>query len=349
MEEKLKVNFFKKMWNSIVKIEKYPDMAAEGVPRAIKYLSQLVLIVSLVLSFGMLYQTNSIIGQGVEYLKSEFPDFSYKDGTLEVKSEEPIIIEEENSIVGKVIIDTREDSEEEINKYVSSIGENSSGIIVLKNKAIIKNMAVEGAIEYEYKQSFDQLQISEFTKQDVINYANSSEVYKIYISVFITLIIYSFVMYFITTLWNAVMLSILGYITSLLTKIKMRYAAIFNMSCYALTLSILLNALYIAINTFVDFKVTYFQVMYISVAFIYLAAAIFIIKSEFIKKQTELIKVVEVEKNIQKELENEEQKKEENKETGKEDKEQEESKKEDKKEEEKSKKDEGPTPEGSNA
>ena len=89
--------------------------------------------------------------------------------------------------------------------------------------------------------------------------------------------------------------------------------------------------------------------MYISVAFIYLAAAIFIIKSEFIKKQTELIKVVEVEKNIQKELENEEQKKEENKETGKEDKEQEESKKEDKKEEEKSKKDEGPTPEGSNA
>ena len=65
----------------------------------------------------------------------------------------------------------------------------------------------------------------------------------------------------------------------------MRYAAIFNMSVYAISLSVLLNTVYIAINIFTNFEIKYFQVMYIAVAAIYLIAAIFIIKSEFIKKQ----------------------------------------------------------------
>ena len=51
-------NFFKKVYNSIIKIEKYPDMAAQGFPKAISYITKLVVILAIVLCLGMVYQTH---------------------------------------------------------------------------------------------------------------------------------------------------------------------------------------------------------------------------------------------------------------------------------------------------
>ena len=118
--------------------------------------------------------------------------------------------------------------------------------------------------------------------------------------------------------------------------IKMRYVAIFNMSVYALTLSTILNMLYIAVNTFIPFTMEYFQVMYVAVAVIYLVAAILILKTEFIKKQFELMKIAEAEKIIKKEQqekEKEEKEQQEKEDRKKKDKEEEKKKKENKKEE----------------
>lgn len=153
-------------------------------------------------------------------------------------------------------------------------------------------------------------------------------------------------MYFITTLWYVVMISIVGYITSWMLKIKMRYVAIFNMSVYAITLSVLLNTIYLIINMFIPFTISYFQVMYVAVATIYLIAAIFIIKSETIKKQAELMKIEETQKMVKKELEQENKEEEKQKESDKKE------KKEDKSGDNKEKKKDnnvGEEPEGSNA
>lgn len=49
-EEIIKTNFFKRLWYSISKIEKYPDMAAEGFKRALGYLVKIVMILTLVIS-----------------------------------------------------------------------------------------------------------------------------------------------------------------------------------------------------------------------------------------------------------------------------------------------------------
>ena len=101
---------------------------------------------------------------------------------------------------------------------------------------------------------------------------------------------------------------------------------------------------------FIPFTIEYFQVMYIAVATIYLMAAIFIIKSEMIKKQIELMKIEAEQQHVKKELE-EQENPDENKETKKE-------KKDDKKQDEnkgknKEKKDKdenlGDAPEGSKA
>ncbi len=328
-EETKKLRFHNKVWNSISKIEKYPDMAAEGLKSALKYLVKLVAVLTLVVCIGIIYQTNSLIKKGVNYLQNEFPEFSYKDGKIEVLSDSEIKTSVGEKYIGKVIVDTKTEEETKVNQYINEVISDGEGIIILKDRIIIKNSAVVGTISYIYKDAFEQMGIKEFSKQDVIDYANSSQILTLYLSIFLTIFIYSFIMYFLTTISNVVLLSIFGYITTLLSRIKIRYVAIFNMSVYAITLSVILNMLYIGINIFVPFNMEYFQVMYVAVAAIYLVAAILILKTEFIKKQMELMKIQEAEKIIKKELE--EDKEEQNK---KEEDKKEEDKKEENKEEE---------------
>ena len=82
-------------------------MAAEGLGRAFIYISKLVAILAIVLCLGIMYQTYQMLQEGVAYLKNEFPEFSYSNGTLDVSSDEKIIISEDDSYVGKTIIDTK--------------------------------------------------------------------------------------------------------------------------------------------------------------------------------------------------------------------------------------------------
>ena len=60
-----RIGFFKKTWNSIIKIEKYPDMAAEGLSSAITYLFKIVAILALVLCLGTIYQIHEVVKDGV--------------------------------------------------------------------------------------------------------------------------------------------------------------------------------------------------------------------------------------------------------------------------------------------
>ena len=342
-QKKQKLGFFKKVWYSITKIEKYPNMAMEGLGNAFIYICKVVAILAIVLCLGSIYQTYQMLQEGKQYLQNEFPDFSYKNGTLNVSSEDKITISEDDSYVGKTIIDTKTDDEKTINQYIQEIEQSGSGMIILKDKALLKNGAVTGTIDYNYKELLENMGIQEFDKQAVINYINSSQVTNLYISIFITIFIYSFIMYLLTTLSNAVFLSVFGYLTTLIAKMKMRFVAIFNMGLYALTLSTILNMMYIAINIFIDFNMEYFQVMYVSVAAIYLVSAIFLLKTEFLKQQTELMKIAEAQEIIRREMEEKEAQEQENKEKEDRKRKDQEENKEDKQE------DNGGEPEGSNA
>ena len=344
-EKILKAGFFKKVWYSITKIEKYPNMSAQGFGKAISYLAKIVAILAIIVSLGMIYQTYGIIEEGVEYLENSFPEFSYKDGILDVSSEGAITISAEDSYVGETIIDTKTDDETVKNDYVNKVTNAGGGIVVLKDEIRIKNSSVAGVITYSYKETIDKMGITEFNKQDVINYIQSGQMVSLYVSVFLTIFIYAFMMFLLDGFVSTLFLSFFGYFTAWLARIKMRYVAIFNMAVYSLTLSIILNMIYLGINIFIPFEMEYFQVMYVTVAAIYLVAAIFILKSEFVKKQMELMKIAEAQEIIKKQMEEKEQEE-------KDRKEREERKKKDKEEEKKKKEKEentGEEPEGSGA
>ena len=324
--------FFKKVKYSVFNIEKYPEMATEGLGKALSYIAKLVVILAIVLSIWTLWQTYQIIKEGLSYLENQFPDFSYSDGILTVNTEEPITIDNEQ--FGRIIVDTKTDSEETINQYLNSINEYGAGTLILKNRVVLKNIAMVGEISYNYKESLDSINLTTFNKQDVVNYVTGGQINSLYFSIFITLFIYSFSMYFINTLWYAIIIGLVGYFTMFMLKMRMRYVAVFNMAIYALTLSTILNILYVLINMLFNFNIEYFSIMYVTVATIYLLAAIFILKTDLIKKQAEVMKIVEAQQIVKKELEEKEKEEQEKK---KEEENEKQTEKEEKKKEEKHK------------
>lgn len=339
------LGFFKKVKYSIFNIEKYPELATEGIGKALTYIAKLVVILAVVLSVWTLYQTYQMIDEGTNYLENEFPDFSYSDGTLTVDSQEALIFDNEQ--FGKIIVDTNTDSEETINQYLNQINEYGIGALVLKNRVVLKNITMIGEVSYNYQESFNSVNLTEFNKQDVVNYVQNGGINSLYFSVFISLFIYSFSMYFINTLWYAIIIGIVGYFTMWILKMKMRYVAVFNMAVYALTLSTILNIFYLIVNIIFNFTIEYFSIMYVTVATIYLLAAIFILKTDLMKKQAEVMKIVEAQQIVKKELEEQEKEK-------KEEEEKKERQKKDKKDEKEEKKNSKGSvkhdePEGSNA
>lgn len=337
-KQESKKGFFKKVWYSIYKIEKYSELSAEGFPRAIKYLAQLILILAILISLTSVYKASSKVGQIAKYIKENVSNFTYSDGTLSSKTEE--IKKNENIDFGKIIVDLNDENQEEIDKYINEISENETGVVILKNKIILKQAEIKGTLNYEYKDLFGQIGITEFSKQELVDYLTSTKMVSLYLNLFCIMFIYAFVIYFINTLIDILAVSIFGYIATVIVRMKIKNRAIFNMGVYAITLSTLLNMIYIVVNAVTNYTIQYFDVMYIVVAAIYMIAAIFILKSEFTKKQEQVTKIIEVQNEIKQEKEeNKEEQQEEPKE-----------KENNKGKDEKEKKDtDGEEPEGSNA
>lgn len=229
-------------------------------------------------------------------------------------------------------------------------------MVILNNQLIIKQ-GTQGNIRYSYEDLLKQMGVTEFNKQQLVDYLSGTAMMNIYLGLFVSLFIYSFVIYFINTLINVLALALFGYLATFIMKMKMRFVAVFNMAIYSITLATLLNIIYAIINGIFNYQIRYFDIMYTMVSAIYMVAAIFMLKADFNKKQGEVQKIVEVEKTIKKDTENSEQQenkdneeKEEKKEENNQNKDTGKDKKEEKKNKKESKKDlDGEEPAGSNA
>ena len=295
-----KIGFFKKIWLSITKFEKYPEMATEGVGRAFLYLSQLILIFSIIIMIGFMYNFNNELNQIKKFVNDNINEISYQNGNLSIipKESDTLIIESDFS---NFIVDTNTIDSDQINEYEDTIKSTNIGILCLKNKVIVYTNGVEQG--YSYRNAFQSLGINSLSKADLIGYLSD---YKIYIAYFISMFIFTFLIYLISTLIDVLVLSVFGLLTMFLLRIKIRYRAIFNMSTYALTISILLKMVYVTSNMFVDFEIKYFDFMYSAIGYICLVASIFMLKSDIIKQQIELMRIANEKKKEEQEEQTEE-------------------------------------------
>ncbi len=340
-----KEGFFKKVIKSVKDFDKYEDFGLEGVGKSSLYLLQMALIVAIVITAITVYQFSNTVKQAVVYFNNNVKEMTYADGILSINSNERMEVDTQSNIAGTIIVNTSDLTEEQLEEYKKELESKENAIVFLKEKVLMKNSMLSSITETSYSKISEQYNINSLDKEQVLNFIYTNQA-QLYVSVAIVIFIYMFAIYASSILVDSLVLAALGFIISRLVGLRIRFAANFSMGVHALTLSIILNIIYIIINSITGITVKYFQLMYTLISYIYVVASILIIRSEFIKKQANLQKIEAVQEQVRAKLE-EEKRKEQDKEA--ENKEEEEKHKQKEKEEQSEDDNSDEKPQGNNA
>ena len=345
MEEETKLSFWKQLKISIWGLEDYKKIAIQKLSRTIGYLTILMTIFSVVVSLILTYQFSQQVVNLRSYIQNEITELKFEDGKLSVKSKEgdTINIENNKEMNNKIIVNTNELSKEDEESYNKEIQKYASGIVILQDKIIIKTGMTKIPTTILLNDIFEQYNIVKIQKDDIIDLISGTKFYSACGGVFITILIYIFIITISVTLMDALLYSCIAYITSVFTKMPLKYTACYNIAIHALSLPIILNVLYTSIRMMTGFNIKYFDIMYMAITCIYVIAAIMIIKTDVIKQQMELSKVIMEQEKIKKEMEKKEKEEEEERLRRERDKEKEKQRKKEKGESQN--KDNGPEPE----
>ncbi len=296
-EENKRMNFFKEFLKSIKDLDKYEDFALELPKKTFKYFIKLIVLFSIIVSIFYTIKIGSVMRNAYNNLKEKIPDFSYEDGIITTQ-EEPILIEDYKDSFGEIIIDTSIE-ENETNKYQAN--GSSIQIIFLKDKCIIKNNSLQQV--YRYLDLAESYNIEKFTKQSVIEHVEQINTIYLYFSICVTIFICIAITYFISILLDTLILSLLAYLVARISRIKFNFGTSFNVAVHSITLSVVLRLIYIIVNLMTGFTVKYFELMYSTISYIYVIVGILMIKTDFINRQMELIKLAQEQKKVKEELE----------------------------------------------
>ena len=295
-----KLGFFKKVWYSITKFEKYIEMSLEGTGRALKYLLQITSLFVLVIASIGIYNANKNLEGFIKNVEENIPDFTYADGQIALDSDvesKVYRISDKNLNFGKIIIDLNTEDESLIAEYENEIKNdnevNNIGIIILKNKVLQVAKLTEGEeSNSRISMSYDELMQNlfgsteiEITKASLVEYLNGNGRTSILVVNFFSYFIAYFIIYLSSGLIYTLILALIGYTSAKIIKLKLTFAQVFAMSTYAFTLSNILNMIYFIANYFAGITIRYFDIAYIVLAYVYLVAVIFLIKNDTVKKQ----------------------------------------------------------------
>lgn len=305
-ENNKKTNFFKEAFKSVKDLDKYEDFALEMPINAFKYLVKLIAIFCIVICVFYTYQIVNNMNNIYANLKNKLPEFSYSEGILTMDSKDPIVIDEYKEALGTIVIDTNI-SANETYKYEQDIKNGKLGILILKDKCIILSNSAMGQVTYKYEDLVQSYGITEFTKQDVVKHIESMNPISIYASIYFVIFVYLFLAYGISILLDVILLSLLAYIVSRISGIRLKFAPSFGIAVHGITLPVILNLIYIIVNLFTGFTIKYFQLMYSTISYIYVIVAILMIKTDFIQRQMELIKLEQEREKVREELKQKEE------------------------------------------
>ena len=351
MEEK-KLSFFKKIKISILDFDGYQNLAAEKISRTVGYIILLMLIFSLIVAGTYVIKFYQTIGQIRNYISNEVSEITYENYELNIipnNGEEISRITVNDTVPVKIIINTQTSDETKIQESMEEIRSEENGILILKDRIIIKNEFSTNLMEYSYKSISEQYNINKIDKNELISLLSGSQINTLYLMFFGIVTIYMLVIYLSTMLVDVLLLTILTYIVTRIAGLRLKYSAIYNIATYSLTLPILLNIIYFVVNAFTGFTIEYFQIMYTAIASIYIITSILMIKSDVIKKQLELNRIIEEQERVKQELKRQEEERKEKEELKRREKEREKKEKEKQKKEEKEDGKIGKEPEGDNA
>lgn len=291
-----KTPFFIRLKQAVINFDEYKYFLEEKISVAIKYILKLVLLFTLIITTALTYKVINVTNSLILNFQNNCPEFSFKNNILTVEGDNKRFVKGDESGYFGIIIDSEKDNL----KDIEEIGDYQTVIAVLKDKIIVKNVdGVESNVTYE--QLAQNNNLNDINKETILQLTSGNNMMKVYTVFSAIAFLYLYVLYLIQIILDIFLLSLVGYILSRIINIKLKYKSIFNISVYGLSLSVILYMLYILINTFTGFTIKYFEIAYNAIAYIYVITAMMMIKSDLIKQQIEVGKIVEEQKKIEEE------------------------------------------------
>ena len=291
----IKMNFFQKIKIAIFNLEKYGLFITEKLGKSIRYMFLLVLIFTVCYAGVYIYDTIKMINKGVDYLENNLPNFTLsEDGVIEFEENVNGYDEEYNFKIENIEKDELE--KDDFNKYYDY--ENT--VLLLNNKMIF--MSNGQKIDYTYNYIEETMRVDINTKTDLIEAFNDifGGKEQIIITTAITLFISFFIANILQIAIYSIVVAIYGYFVARINRIKIKFSTVSSLAIYSLTLSTILYGIYVIVYYFTKFEIEYFNWLYIIIAYIYITAAILMIKTDLIKQVMELRKVEQEKKDNEK-------------------------------------------------
>ncbi len=313
MEKEIKLSFFKRLKMSIFDFDKYHIIASEGLGRAMMYLVKLILVFSLIISLASILKFSQIMDEAMGYVNDQVPNFYFSDNIFHIESEEDVIIENHEYTDFKIILSNSETYDENTLRDFDGIA-----IALTKNNILLKQANSTSIIEQSYEEIANSYDLNQVNKETFLGLGTGQAGYTILGNVFGVVFIATFLTYFMTGILDTIALSLLGFIITRIIRLPLKYGAIYSISISAITLSVIINLIYMIVNLFTGFVIPYFQIMYTLVSYVYLIAVLLIMRSEILKKKVKIqMHIVNKEKKEEPIKEKEENKNEKNKENEK--------------------------------
>lgn len=293
-----KVGFFNRVGIAIFKLEDYGMFLGERCSVAFKYLLLLILLISVCVSLASAYDFSKMMNKAYSYVENELPDFNYSDNKLSFSDK---IEAYDNDYKFRLFIDTSDTvSDETLKDYENKIYDDENGMILLNDKLLY----IFGGekIEDTYENLFNQYGLNISNKQDFVNSIQTIKGTSLVTTYFGTSLVAQFISTVIQTIADLCLIALFGYIASMFCGVKFKVSPMIALSIYSITLSLVLSGIYGVVYILTGFVIKYFNVMYLLIAYIYIIAAIFMIKYDLIKQSEELQKIIEVQKQVRKEM-----------------------------------------------
>lgn len=304
MQQKVKYNILKDIITSITKFESYEEFAANRLKNTVLYTLKIIITCSILISIIYTIKLFSVINNISNEINKKIYDIYYEDGNISINSDNLTQINSD-FINLNIIIDTTPNLEE-IKKYeyINNLNKEKNNIILFREKYILQDIISKEIKEYNYQELKDNG--FEFEKEYILSMFNGIKLYSICLVIFCMLLISVFVIYGINFLMYSVIFALIGNITSFILKVPLKFKATYNIATHALTLSTLLQTIYIGVNITIGLDIKYFQIMYLGITYIYIITAILMIKMELLKRKIELKQIIEEQEKVKKEKELEE-------------------------------------------
>ena len=288
----MKMNFFQKIKTAIFNLEKYGLFVSEKLSKSIKYMFLLILIFTICYAGIYTYDISKMIDKGMYYIENELPEFTLsEEGNIKFLSSVNGYDKEYNFKIENIEKDELENKD--LNKYYDY----SSTLLLLNDKILF--MSNGQTIDYSYNFIQESFGTEIKNKVDLIEKLNNLSgrgqltailAMTLFVS-FLTANIYQIIL-------DCLIVAIYGYFVARVNRIKIKFGTVTTLSIYSLTLSTILNGIYVIVYYFTKFEIEYFSWLYIIIAYIYITAAILMIKTDLIKQVMELRKIEEEQKNV---------------------------------------------------